>query len=185
MRKPAVVSLRGTSGSGKSTLAREIMKMHPVVLGMHSEGRKNPLCLICCSDDGDGPSLMVPGHYDIANGGVDTLPSLGVAYDLIETAIDAGHDVLYEGKNMSDGAKRVLALHRAGKADVHVVYLDTPLDECVARVRKRGHKIAKASIEKTMKKCQRDATALRAAGVNVHVLSCGDALKKIREVLKR
>lgn len=148
-----IISLRGTSGSGKSTLVRAVIGRYGRHRPVYEGERKRPMYEIHGRNP-DGKVLVTPGHYLIGNGGIDTLKSLDDAYRIARWADSCGHDVLMEGKNMSDGATRVDALH-AEKRDVRVVFLDVPVEECVASVRARGHSISEASIIKTDAKVRR------------------------------
>jgi hypothetical protein len=149
-----IISLRGTSGSGKSHLVRAVTNHYARHRNVFTDGRSRPMYTIH-GRNRNGGVLVTPGHYLIANGGVDTLPSLDEAYRIARWAAGCGHDVLMEGKNMSDGVKHAHALH-ADKIDIRVVLLNTPVEECIASVRSRGHNISPASIEKTAAKVRRD-----------------------------
>lgn len=151
-----IISLRGTSGSGKSHLVRRVMGLYPKHIHKWEEGRRKPLYTIH-GRNRDGRCLVTPGHYLIGNGGVDTLPDLETAYRIARWADTTGHDVLMEGKNMSDGITFVNDLF-AEKRDVRVVVLNTSVADCIASVRARGHKIAERTIQKTYDKVHRDAT---------------------------
>lgn len=160
-----IISLRGTSGSGKSTLVRKITALYAAGGTPHFvDGRRKAYYTIWNREDSRGAQLMVPGHYDIANGGVDTLKTLDEAYHLAEEFSAKGCDVLMEGKNMSDGPPHALNLYRRG-LDVRVVHLCESLEVCVRGVRKRGHGIAKSSIERTDAKVRRDVQTFRCMGV--------------------
>jgi hypothetical protein len=124
----------------------------------------------------------VPGHYLIANGGVDTLRSLNEAYEMAERHHEQDMDVLLEGKCVSDGAARLIALRERG-ADARAVLLSTSLEECVASVRARGHRIVEMTIRRTRDKCLRDLERMRAAGVETRVASRAGALSLIGEWL--
>jgi energy-coupling factor transporter ATP-binding protein EcfA2 len=149
-----IISLRGTSGSGKSHLVRRVTGLYPRHIDKYEEGRRNPLYTIH-GRNRDGRCLVTPGHYLIGNGGVDTLRDLEQAYRIIWWAARAGHDVLYEGKNMSDGTAQLEKLI-AENITCRVVWINTPVEECIRSVRERGHKIAEASIRKTDAKVRRD-----------------------------
>lgn len=149
-----IISLRGTSGSGKSTLVRHVTARYERRRDVHEHGRKRPMYSIHGRNP-QGRCLVVPGHYEIANGGIDTLHTLEDAYRIARWGALQDHDVLMEGKNMSDGPKHVEALMAEG-LDVRVVLLDVPLKRCIASVRERGHNIAEASITKTDAKVRRD-----------------------------
>jgi energy-coupling factor transporter ATP-binding protein EcfA2 len=157
MEAAMIISLRGTSGSGKSHLVRRITGLYGQHRDVFTEGRKKPLYTLHGRNE-LGKCLVTPGHYLIANGGMDTLPSLDEAYRIARWAERQGHDVLMEGKNMSDGTKHVNALV-AEKFDVRVVVLNTDIANCVRAVKARGHDISQKSIEKTAAKVQRDITS--------------------------
>ena len=151
-----IISLRGTSGAGKSHLTKTVTELYDRHRDVYKEGRIKPLYTIHGRNP-LGRCLVTPGHYEIANGGIDTLPSLDEAYRIARWASRQDHDVLMEGKNMSDGVAAVNQLVEEG-FDVHVVVLNTSVNECVRAVRERGHKIAEKSIEKTFMKVMRDIT---------------------------
>jgi hypothetical protein len=176
-----IISLRGTSGAGKSTLARAIFEQYETKREIGQEGRRQPMYALHgrLLPDGIGRrTLMVPGHYKIANGGIDTLETLEEAYGLVRWANGLGHDVLMEGKCMSDGAARIIERARAG-ADARVVHINTPLSECIESVRNRGHNISPISIEKTYRKVERDIETIIEAGLRVFV---GDRAQCRREI---
>lgn len=149
-----IISLRGTSGSGKSHLVRAVTGLYDRCRDVHTEGRQKPLYSIHGRNP-LGKCLVTPGHYLIANGGIDTLPSLEEAYRIAKWAERQGHDVLMEGKNMSDGIAHANALI-SDEFDIRVVVLNTPVPDCIKSVRERGHKIAERSIQKTYDKVMRD-----------------------------
>lgn len=177
-----VISLRGTNGAGKSTIVRAVMDQYS---GKRVEikypGRRKPVGYVLGVDDTRGlPGLFVPGHYEIANGGVDTLASLDDAYVLIRGHAELGMNVIYEGKNMSDGTVRLLELHKR-KLPVCAVLIDISVKDAVAAVRERGHKIKRETIEKLHAKCIRDVEKLDKAGVEVFAgnrAHCMNVVKK-------
>lgn len=169
-----ILNIRGASGSGKSTLARKIMDSYgfgdkqPV----YDKGRRKPLGYIVY--DQRRPhvrDLFVLGHYEIANGGMDTV-DLDAAYAHIAAYAKAGYHVLYEGKTLRDTARNVVQLDR--KHEVRVIVLNTSVDECVRRIRQRKspsgkfHDIAPRSVEAMAKKVARDAVTMEASGVRVY-----------------
>jgi ABC-type dipeptide/oligopeptide/nickel transport system ATPase component len=164
-----IISIRGTSGSGKSHLARRIMAMYPGQQDVMAPKRKKPIMSVFTRDPPTGAILVVLGHYQIANGGIDTIGDLNDVYNTIRTvastSITTGAmDVLYEGMNMGDGTTNFMQLVREGH-DARIVHLTTPLEQCVEGVRARGHKIAAASIEKTMRKVDSNVKTFRALRV--------------------
>lgn len=160
-----IISLRGTSGSGKSTLVRKITALYAGGgVPHHVDGRRRAYYTTWARLPRTGRGLVVPGHYDIANGGIDTLGTLDEAYDIARRADNDGHDVLMEGKNMSDGPPHALTLHREMR-DVRVMLIDHPLDACCQAVRDRGHNISTESISRTRDKCLRDLSQFRCLGI--------------------
>lgn len=182
-----IISLRGTNGCGKSTIVRRVMEAFPSRSAVTVEGRQRPLGYVCTREVNGGRhvggSLFVPGHYEIANGGVDTLRDLDEAYSLIIGHAREGHNVLYEGKNMSDGTRRIVHLRLELGLDVRVILVSYPLEDCVAAVRARGHSISTATIEKLYRKSFRDADVLDKCAVPVQILARDAALARVREWL--
>jgi thymidylate kinase len=169
-----IVSLRGTNGAGKSTIVRRIMDDFRSREEINVPNRRKPLGYIL------DKRVFVPGHYEIANGGVDTLNDIDSAYDLIRTYFQAGLSVLYEGKNMSDGVSR---LRFFPPDQVVIIVVDTPVMSCIRSVRERGHNIRVETIEKLAKKVDADALKFTDAGYSVHKLDRARALAKVRETL--
>lgn len=160
-----IISLRGTSGSGKSTLVRKITALYAGGgVPHHVDGRRRAYYTTYARLPRTGRGLVVPGHYDIANGGIDTLKTLDEAYRIARETDDQGHDVLMEGKNMSDGPPHALALYRE-RRDVRVVLIDHPLVACCLAVKQRGHNISAESISRTRDKCLRDINQFRCLGL--------------------
>jgi len=145
-----IISLRGTSGCGKTHLVRNIVRLYSQHRAIMVPRRKRALYEIHGRNPG-GRALVTPGHYEIANGGIDTLPDLPSAYGIALWAAMQHHDVLMEGKNMSDGLAHVTGLLARG-FDARLVFIDEPLDVCIASVHARGHNIAEDSIIRTQKK---------------------------------
>jgi predicted kinase len=178
-----IISLRGTNGAGKSTLVRAVVARYAQHEDLTTPGRRRPVGRLW-RRQGPGVGLFVLGHYEIANGGVDTLRSLDEAYEMIERYAAQGCDVLYEGKNMSDGPARLLQLHARGR-DCHAVLLDLPLQRCVASVRARGHSIKESTIARLHAKSRRDCEALGRAGVHVLIHDNRDgALESVLQLLR-
>lgn len=160
-----IISLRGTSGSGKSTLVRKITALYASGGTPHFvAGRRKAYYTIHARDNPLGRALVVPGHYEIANGGIDTLDTLDEAYDIARRADSDGHDVLMEGKNMSDGPPHALNLYRE-RRDIRIVHVCETINKCVRSVAKRGHNITISTIERTHDKCLRDITTFRCIGL--------------------
>lgn len=175
-----IISLRGTNGAGKSTIVRQIMKSYSTMTQIEYPGRRHPTGYILTSP-GLVP-LFVPGHYEIANGGIDTLQSLDYAYSLIETHAGLGMNVLAEGKNMSDGCARLHAMHLRGM-NVVAAHIDLSVKECTAAVRSRGHKIKIETIQKLHEKTIREMKKFAEDGVEIFSGSRGLVFEFVRAKL--
>lgn len=178
-----IISLRGANGAGKTTIARAVMARYDALaeIAYPPPGRRKMLGNVLTRAGGRG--LFVPGHYRIANGGIDNVADLSLVYDLIEKHHRLGMDVLYEGHNQEDGAARLLALRAAG-LPCRAILLDTSVAECVAGVRARGHRIAAVRIERLHAKLARDMRRLESGGVRCARLGRVDALREICRVLR-
>lgn len=176
-----IISLRGASGSGKSTLVRAITARYAHKRMRYQDGRKKPFYVI--HGDGSGVNLVVPGHYDIGNGGVDTLKTLDEAYHIARWADDMRYYCLMEGKCMSDGVTNVAKLHHEGKRDMRVVHINTSYDECFSSVRERGHKIAGPSILKTFRKVEANMETFRCMKIQTFSGSRAECLRTVQEWL--
>jgi predicted ABC-type ATPase len=156
-----IISLRGTSGSGKSSLVRRVTRHYEGGGVPHFvDGRRRAYYTTWSREPRSGTSLAILGHYDIANGGVDTLGTLDEAYDLARHLHGPTRDVIMEGKCMSDGVTHVSRLRHSGQ-EINVVHINTPVDQCIESVRKRGHNIAEDSIRRTNEKILRDMETIR------------------------
>lgn len=181
-----IISLRGASGSGKTTLAREVMSHYARQRFRYMPGRKNPYYVVHGRDAVDAIRsshlLVTPGHYDIGNGGVDTLRTLDEAYSIARWADNMRYDVLMEGKCMSDGTPHAAKLHEEGR-DIRVVHVDTNVNTCCESVHLRGHKIARASIEKTNRKVLANMEQFRCMKIQTFSGSRTECLLQVREWL--
>lgn len=137
-----IISIRGTSGSGKSTLARRVMECYdgervtyrgPMV----GKPRKQPHGYLLQTTP-PGRPLFVPGHYETACGGCDTLPSYDVAVEMINNHAARGHDVMFEGLLWAPEVTRTVELHKRW-GNLHIIGLCLPLDVCLASVNARRH----------------------------------------------
>jgi hypothetical protein len=137
-----IINPRGTSGSGKTELARRIMAQYGwrrsadrVIAGglepVWRAGRRRPLGYRLRHPLGGRP-LAVLGDYEVTSGGCDTIRAADGGLDEIVTrAADyaaTGHDVLIEGKHLSDEHERCAELARLHR--LHVLRLTTPVEQC-------------------------------------------------------
>jgi energy-coupling factor transporter ATP-binding protein EcfA2 len=180
-----VINIRGTSGSGKSTLVTRLMELYETRIHNRVDGRKQPISTLL-SRPGAVP-LYVPGHYNTACGGCDTIKTVDGVYDLVTEAANAGCHVVYEGIMVMDDVVRATRL--AQKHALTVIALSTPIGECVAAVRGRReargdprpldpkNTIARAE------RCERGLSRLRVNGVKVERADREAAFLRVAELL--
>lgn len=198
-----IINLRGTSGSGKSTVVTRVMDLYPRREPIPRFKGKRPAGYILGGPD--MTDLLVPGHYEIACGGCDTLKTVDEVYDMIRLHLKAQAeiDVLYEGIMVQDDVRRAVELDRwmresvavhgeePGEEDrLHVIRLTTPIEECLAAVRARRE--ARGEERPLNEKNTRGrhetqvrvAGRLRAAGVAVEELSREAAYQRCCTLLR-
>jgi energy-coupling factor transporter ATP-binding protein EcfA2 len=179
-----IVNIRGTNGAGKSTIVRTIMELYPEIKTMQypkHEGKKVPMGYICSRDQGTR-NLFIPGHYQIANGGIDTMPSMDYAQKLMLSHHEFGADVLAEGKNFNDGVQWLVCWY-GKKLDVRVVFIDHPVMACIKAVRERGHSIKEETIIRLADKSEKEYRTLLKVGMTCVSLPREEALDQIKHWL--
>jgi hypothetical protein len=180
-----IVNIRATSGAGKSHIVRTIMKDYDSIIKVAypaDANKRKPLGYLCARDSMTR-HLFIPGHYEIANGGIDTIgEKFPYIYDLIHGHHGLGSDVLYEGKYFTDKLDAILAWHKAG-LDIRVVFINHPIKDCLASVEKRGHNIQQQTISKLYHKSLREAECLAKTDIKHVVATRNDAVLHIREWL--
>lgn len=130
------INIRGTSGSGKSHLVKEIMKLYDKKTPHFSQGRRQPIGYTL--ERKEGSPLYVVGHYEELCGGCDTIIGLDPVYDEIEAALlDHKIDVIFEGLIVCSDVTRCIGLMEI--ADLLVIELDTPLNECLSNIQDRRY----------------------------------------------
>lgn len=129
-----IIRIMGTSGSGKTTLVRRLMESIGRTGDCFLHPRKTPIGHYL-----KGGTLVV-GYYHDHVGGCDNLPSNMRDRDwffgtfLPDRATSDRH-VLYEGVVFGDEVTRTVVLARTHPSVI--VYLTTPLDECLSSIAKR------------------------------------------------
>lgn len=185
-----IIQVRGTHGSGKTTTVREVMKRFECK--PHSiEGRKRPIGYECVYKTGkpgkDDVYLWVPGSYENATGGCDTISEIEVIYGIVKQQAEAGFHVLFEGILAQHSAPRVLEL-----VDVHHylgIVLTTPLELCVERTNQRRAERGKEKLEddsnirKEWKSVRSSMDTLRRKGANVVEMDVASAVARILQEL--
>lgn len=174
-----IVSLRGTNASGKTHLVRSIMARFPKKEEVRLTGRRKPVGYRL---HGIGAPLFIPGHYEPTGqvGGTDTLMDTEEIYRLIWEAYDTGYNVIFEGRNTSQGLKLTTLF---SKDQAEIVIIDHPLSECIHAIKERGASMTVESIKRIARKIAEDETKFKEWGYIVHRLDRTLALQKCEEIL--
>lgn len=185
-----IVKLCGTSGSGKTTLARKIMDLYGTKMPFKVEGRKQPVGYLLTRKI--GRSLWVPGHYETACGGCDTIKTLDEVFELVRKGHGEGHDVMFEGLLLNSDRNRTIQLHTDG-LPLKVVTLSTPIDLCLESVMERRRKknpdrepkpLNPKNTESKHKLANTNYTKFLEAGLSSHLLDREEAETTIRVLFK-
>jgi thymidylate kinase len=131
-----IINIRGTSGAGKSHLVRSVMARYLNRKAVTVERRRQPL-FYRLSDPSSPRPLMVLGHYETACGGCDTIKTVDEVYRLVRQGIGEAHNVLFEGIMVQDDVTRMVELANSGVDTVRVIFLTTPVEECLRAVQER------------------------------------------------
>lgn len=172
-----LINIRGTSGAGKSHLVRRVMDCYAGRDEVRVDGRKQPLYY---NMTGAPRPLRVLGHYNTACGGCDTIKTPDQVYELLTAAVADGHDVLYEGIMVQDDVRRCVDVNRSLQP-VRVIWLSTPIEECLRGVRSRreargdDRPLNERNTRERARRLEGIVSRLRAAGVAVDELDREDA----------
>lgn len=193
------INIRGTGGSGKSTVVKRIMERYPTHRDVNMEGRKQPLFTQHFKSDpalGTVDALTVPGHYNTACGGCDTIKTPDQVYDIVNRAVRNGNNVLYEGIMVMDDVTRAVALDKSlkdasgeGSGQLYVIWLNTPIETCLAAIRDRRaargdeRPFSEKNTRQRYDRCLGGLRRLDQAGVRVERLDREAAFLRVRELL--
>lgn len=180
-----VVNLRGTGGSGKSYIVREMMRRCVTAAPEHVTGRRRPIGYRCTTPA--GRTLYVPGHYDTACGGCDTIKTPGEVYEIVTREAERGSDVLFEGIIVQDEWRRCAAL--AERFEVAVIVLDVPMELCLASIQSRrdargdGRPLNPTNTVNRARRLEATVRKLALVGVDARWLSRDAALARCAQLL--
>lgn len=185
-----IIQVRGANGSGKSTLVRRVLDGYSIKLETMrpSRGGRPPRPLYYSCVDPHREPVTILGSYLNPTGGCDTIPDVETVFALADTLGEGGANVLFEGILAQHSATRVLSLRDHGH-DVRLIALTTPLEECVASVRKRREErgddrpLDPTNVEKEWRGVQSAARRLRGDGVSVEHLDREAAYARVIELL--
>lgn len=132
-----IISLRGTNSSGKSTIVRGILAKFKSTPIYGALGLKNPEAYQVELSK-KGKPLYILGPYLVPTGGADQITTKGLAVliTLAEKYCQKGH-VLVEGILISNNFGSFGAWLATHQKDVIAAFMDTPLEVCLASVKKR------------------------------------------------
>lgn len=139
-----IVSIRGTHGSGKSSIVTKIMGKYNAEPFFNGCGEKPKLVGYHVGLP-TGKTLFVVGPYKTACGGCDAIQPYSEIIPLVREAVDWGEDVLLEGALVSSSYGSVGHMMNEYAPDSVFAFLDTPLEECLARIARR--RAAKGNFE--------------------------------------
>lgn len=174
-----VIGIRGTNGSGKTWVARKIMEAAEEGFKTKYKLESNKV-LVNVFD-----KFVIPGSYDRACGGCDTISKPQLVWDTILECVEYTN-VVYEGVIVGCVYQPTIDLYEKLKANGHElisICLATEYDQCVANITSRRAEAGKGplesldNIETNWKKHLSSARKLKEANMNVHWVSCEEAVE--------
>ena len=132
MKRPKILLLMGLPGSGKTTYAKELV----------SDGWVR-------SSKDDLRSMMDNGKWSKGN----EKRVLRLRDQIIRDAVNSGSNVVVDDTNFEDRHRdHISALAEECGADFEVLFIDTPLEECISRNENRANKVPLSVINNMYKK---------------------------------
>jgi len=132
-----IIQLRAPMGGGKTYCMRHVLeayKMQPVDEGLNGSKKRPEAYRV----PGKDPKLAVLGPYVATCGGMDAVNSVQQSIDIINKYAAIYNVVTYEGMMLGHIYGRHGEAMISKYGDDHLfVFLNTPLDVCIERVRKR------------------------------------------------
>lgn len=120
-KRPKILMLKGLPASGKTTHARELVDKGYVRVNKD-----------------DLRSMMDNGKWSKGN----EERVLRLRDQIIRVAVNSGSNVVVDDTNFEDRHReRIAALAEEDGADLEVLFIDTPLEECISRNEKRANKV--------------------------------------------
>lgn len=127
-----VINIRGTSGSGKSYIVKNILGKDPNWIKWVEDGK-----ILGYFNNVLGWSII--GSYENVCGGCDGIKTQEETEQRIKICLSYGYNVIFEGLLISTLTSRWLrfAQEISPVANLLFCYLDTPIEECLSRVKAR------------------------------------------------
>lgn len=129
-----IVNIRSTHGGGKSTLVKAILDKYHAAPHLWKETARSRKPLVYSTQE-MGTPLFIIGPYETACGGCDAIQPYDDIWPLVERFGKRGN-VLFEGALVSSSVGNI-GRAMAARKDCVVAFLDTPLEECLARIARR------------------------------------------------
>ncbi len=130
----AVFDLRGTHGSGKSYVAHKLLKVYGSKPCHYKGTTKTAYTLVA----GLKPTLAILGDYSKVCGGCDGIKTQDEICNLVRELNVVYDNVLLEGALVGHTYTRYAQLAtEIGRASYTFMFLDTPLEICIERVKAR------------------------------------------------
>ncbi len=156
------------------------MGLYPSCQPILEEGRKQEVGYLL------GDSLRVLGRYNVASGGADRIDPRSFAFELIGRWAEIG-GVFYEGLLIANEVTRTVTLNCTHPT--HVIFLDTPLEVCLAAINARRalkgitEPVSRKKTEEKFAELKRVRYRLQDARVPTYHLDREAAFLKVRELL--
>lgn len=172
-----IVNVRGACGAGKSTLVKTVLDeetmKHGFMKKIESPGRRKPIGYVV-------GNLFVPGHYEIQNGGLDTIGDLERAHFWIREFFRKGFSVLFEGMNQKRDDRYLEGIRN----DLAVVFVDIPIETCREGFAAKGQRRKQDYVKDTWGKARREQFRLRELGLRCFSEDTREkALERVRDIL--
>lgn len=176
-----IIQIRGTSGSGKTHCIRQVIGDLQNWKGHYENGRRQPLYYTHKTK-----SLALLGHYESTCGGCDNVGSAARVFEVIRLVQKKhpGLIILCEGLLLSEDVKWSQHL-----TDLHVIYLNTPLNTCLKQIRARREAAGNdkplnvANTANRVNVISKSRVKLTGLGVKCYYLAFQSAVEKILELI--
>lgn len=181
-----IIQLRATSGGGKSHIVRGILAEFRQKVKHREPNRRQPIGYTGLYGQG---VVGIPGHYETPCGGCDTIPDLTKVFETVTRSVPGCRHVLFEGLLASEDTRRTIELDRAFPGQLRVIYIDTPLDDCLAGIQARRdargdeRPLNPTNTANRVKTIRRACDKLKEAGVHVSVTDRDGAAALVKEWL--
>lgn len=128
----AIIDIRGTNGSGKSWIVHKLLADNTKARILDASGKIVGYHLVKLK-------TAVMGSYENTCGGCDGIKSADLIEERLRKFAAKYQNVILEGITVSHTYGRYAAIADSlkGEHSYHFMFLDTPLEKCIERVRKR------------------------------------------------